>query len=493
VTDIKVMWQDSISGRIGSEVFAISTKRNVSLYSINDESIVSTLENHPTNVSSLSFDHKNESLVIGCQGGSVWVWDIESGTQVSSLPGHRSECSVVEYHPFGSFFATGSSDSNIKIWDSRQARCVQTYRGHMNGITACKFSPHGRWLISGDDIGNVFFWDLSSGKQITAIEYEHVDRINGIDFHPTDFFLITCSRDKTVKLWNCETNVYLEATSEPDTTSIEKALFDSKGECIYVSNLGGFFSKFQINKSMKKISLVDKFCARQEGWTRIYDMNGDGLILGHEGLWSANRSKDPKPGNDQLETKEPEPHKQLEEGGLSSQKTMIKEILANRLAAAKMIVSLFKEGQVETAIQDSFSKTDPVIFVSLIGHLIHDKRLPTISNQTFLKILNLIFDLGLLTLPYSTNTVLVEGMKCLPFSQPLPLVVGIESNNYINPSRASEFAFIVSVCISVVKRLYRKIGDNEVFERIRNVVSSDLKGSKFFKKEKESLIDEISA
>jgi len=75
----------------------------------------------------------NTRLVVGCDDGRLWVWNVPStGLQESTnepeyiMNAHSEKIYFVKFHPLASnVVATGSHDSTIRIWDlDKQAQMI---------------------------------------------------------------------------------------------------------------------------------------------------------------------------------------------------------------------------------------------------------------------------------------------------------------------------------------------------------------------------------
>eukprot|EP00633_Aureoumbra_lagunensis_P001281 CAMPEP_0197285724 /NCGR_PEP_ID=MMETSP0890-20130614/1090_1 /TAXON_ID=44058 ORGANISM="Aureoumbra lagunensis, Strain CCMP1510" /NCGR_SAMPLE_ID=MMETSP0890 /ASSEMBLY_ACC=CAM_ASM_000533 /LENGTH=632 /DNA_ID=CAMNT_0042753519 /DNA_START=26 /DNA_END=1924 /DNA_ORIENTATION=+ len=197
-----------------------------------------SLGGHLSAVSCLCFDEEERELVSGGGGGTVRVYDLETGGATKrTLSGHRNRVNVVHLHPFGEFVASGGADAHLKIWDARRKACIQSYKGDGGGIESLRFSPDGKWVAScaSNDQGSLRVWDLTAGKLLKSIQVAPMRpavSATRIEFSPIEFVLAAACTDRTTRLYDLELFQLLAATP-PDPVNIIKTLcFSNSGKSV---------------------------------------------------------------------------------------------------------------------------------------------------------------------------------------------------------------------------------------------------------------------
>lgn len=492
-----------------------SSDRAVYLFPISNRSVASgVLASHPTAVNALSFNQSDDSLVTGCSGGSVWLWDVVSSKQTLTFSGHRSACSVMEYHPFGNFFVSGSSDTNVKVWDARDGRCVQTYRNHSAGITAVRFSPHGRWLATGDDDGVVRVFDLSSGRPLACLE-SHTGSVTALDFHPTDFFLLSAALDKSIKLWSCESAFSLAASSEPDLLPATQVKFCPDGSGLYVASAAAL-KKFDLNAEQKRISCT---AIVETKWDNLLDMHVGGGVVGVSAsdsvvsLWAEasphalvveSRNASTELPVRRASRKENSPPPLIDTTSADSVKSdsessSVKSLLSTRLLVARTVCALWQDGKLKQAIDESIASSDPVVFVSLLAALPNERSRTPMSIDSCSRILQHIVGKGFL----NSQILVGQVLSGMPFS-----------------SKSVDVTYIVATTLAAVQVLTKRFGPmiaelsraeeidsgvdfakeeriskmktcKRLFEELADIVAADVKSTRTLKREKEETIQAI--
>ncbi|KAG6896964.1 hypothetical protein C0992_005025 [Termitomyces sp. T32_za158] len=169
-----------------------------------------------------------------------------------SLTGHRDKINAVRFHPHYSILASASVDATVKIWDWETGELEKTLKGHMKSVTDCDFNLDGKLLATCSHDLFIKLWNvvedytnfstlrghehsISSTARITEIESGtmkvemrgHDNRVESAVFVPkisipavrelvaqpasassakvdslAVSFVMTASRDKTIKLWD---------------------------------------------------------------------------------------------------------------------------------------------------------------------------------------------------------------------------------------------------------------------------------------------------
>lgn len=122
--------------------------------------------------------------------------------------GHVECIYTIQYSP--NFLVSGSRDRTVRIWNMKTRRLVgQPLKGHGGSVLCLQFdeSPDEDILITGSSDSSVIIWQFSTGKILKTIEKAHQESVLNLKFSKK--WLVTCSKDKFIKVWNRE---HLETT-----------------------------------------------------------------------------------------------------------------------------------------------------------------------------------------------------------------------------------------------------------------------------------------
>ncbi|MDJ0899955.1 MAG: hypothetical protein QNJ55_14210 [Xenococcus sp. MO_188.B8] len=156
------------------------------------------------------------------------------------LKHHEFAFSSIAFSPDGKKLAAGSWDGNIYLWNQEkhysECKPLAVHEKGINkegtneiGINAIAFSPDGEWLVSGSRDQTVRLWDLRQKKLDSKKIGNHQNDVTSVAFSPDGSLLASGSKDGTVKLW--------KNWQHSEQRPIILKSYDSKGQMVAVRSL----------------------------------------------------------------------------------------------------------------------------------------------------------------------------------------------------------------------------------------------------------------
>jgi WD repeat-containing protein 24 len=157
-------------------------------------------------------------LATAATNGVVAVWDLSKfGRQKQLLvynEHERTAHSVIFHATEAHLLISGSQDGTIKCFDMRVDKvAINTYFSNAESVRDVKFSPHApNTFAAVSENGTIQVWDIRRADRCTLAFTAHSGPIYCCDWHPTNQWLATGSRDRLIKIWNMGLKPQLEHT-----------------------------------------------------------------------------------------------------------------------------------------------------------------------------------------------------------------------------------------------------------------------------------------
>lgn len=169
------------------------------------------LDGHDSEVKSVSWSASGMLLATCSRDKSIWIWeDLDDGDNnfetVAVMQEHEGDVKCVAWHPTEECLASGSYDDTIRVWredidDWGQVACL---RGHGGTV----------WGIDWEDVDNVP--SLGSSGAAPGQETEEWKKWHA----PSGPRLVSCSHDRTVRVWRRQPKAQVSAPGPNAVPSI---------------------------------------------------------------------------------------------------------------------------------------------------------------------------------------------------------------------------------------------------------------------------------
>ncbi|KAJ5372795.1 Small-subunit processome Utp12 [Penicillium concentricum] len=210
-TDIR-----SIALSSDDRMLASASNGTLKIWNVRTESCLRTLECGYSLCS--AFLPGDKIVVVGNKNGELEVFDIASSTLLDTIKAHDGPVWSLQVHPDGKSMVSGSADKTAKFWNFQvvqeeipgtkrttpRLKLVHTRTLKVNDdILNLRFSPDSRLLAVSllDNTVKVFFVD---SLKLFLNLYGHKLPVLSMDISHDSKLIVTCSADKTVRLWGLD-------------------------------------------------------------------------------------------------------------------------------------------------------------------------------------------------------------------------------------------------------------------------------------------------
>lgn len=171
----------------------------------------------------------------------------------------------------GKWLVSGSRDMTVAVWDLETKRLRgRPLRGHEQSVLCLQFDPDPSQdvIISGGSDKKVIVWKFSTGEMLTRINDAHADSVLNLAFDSR--YLITCSKDKTIKLWNRTTlragDPLVPKPANTDNVRLSPALAGLlSGEVSHIEPYSHLFTLHGHTSAVNAIQLRGNECTSASG------------------------------------------------------------------------------------------------------------------------------------------------------------------------------------------------------------------------------------
>lgn len=182
-------------------------------------------EGHSDACHTLSWSIDGSLLASGGYDAIGRIFDIRSGKIIMYLDSHIDHIYTLDWGTDGHRIMSGAADGFLKVWDLRQVKEVASIGAHSNGVANVRwfkgtdgpgsvdlpakdnrgFLPKksGTVFVTGGMDSNVNVWSADDWAKVKALK-AHEGTVTGVDMSADGRFIVSASRDKTIKVWGRE-------------------------------------------------------------------------------------------------------------------------------------------------------------------------------------------------------------------------------------------------------------------------------------------------
>uniref|UniRef100_A0A8D8RJ04 Actin-interacting protein 1 n=1 Tax=Cacopsylla melanoneura TaxID=428564 RepID=A0A8D8RJ04_9HEMI len=228
---------------------------------VNKEHILKN-EFHPIGgpIKDIAWSPDNQRMVVVGEGRERFghVFMSETGTSVGEISGQSKPINSCDFKPSRPFrIITGSEDNTIAVFEGPPFKFKMTKQEHSRFVQAVRYSPSGSHFASAGFDGKVFLYDGATADLVSELgSPAHKGGVYGVAWKPDGTQLLTCSGDKTCKLWDIETKSVVSEFNMGSEVEDQQVSCLWQGEYLLTVSLSGFISYLDVNNPATPIRVI---------------------------------------------------------------------------------------------------------------------------------------------------------------------------------------------------------------------------------------------
>ena len=174
-----------------------------------------------------------DEVTVVCGGlRDIFVWNFKTGEQLARFSDSENNSLVTRLALKGKdVIIAGYMDGVIRVWDMKAEEPIKViFKGHDVAVTCFALSPDGNVLASGSKDTDIVIWDILGEQAICRLS-GHTNVVSSLIFIPeannSTRFLLSCSRDMLVKVWDLRSHACIETLVQHREELTAMALFDA--------------------------------------------------------------------------------------------------------------------------------------------------------------------------------------------------------------------------------------------------------------------------
>ena len=195
------------------QIVSGSYDMTIKLWDVDSNECIRTLIGHDSEISSLAAINDRKKILSASYDSTIKLWNINNGKCLNTYTGHERGVKCIALSPDHKSFLSVSFDNNIKLWEIDSAKCIKNIMIRGEQVNSAAFYSDDKYLVIGDNGGQVYLVDIDTGLPSKTFK-GHIGSVSSVACSFNGKFILSGgkskvhrSTDHSIKLWETETRM----------------------------------------------------------------------------------------------------------------------------------------------------------------------------------------------------------------------------------------------------------------------------------------------
>ncbi|MDR1384777.1 MAG: protein kinase [Planctomycetaceae bacterium] len=197
--------------------FAVSGSwdQTIRLWNVAKGELIRTFNEQLRSVCCVAFSPSVRSVAATTAAGLIYLFDSITGKTIASWTAHESSANIVRYSRDGRYLITGGDDGKIIVWDiadrGRTSFIAAQLAAPVTSVWATTTLSH---IFAASQDGAIYRLAVKEPTDISPTDLKgkelkgHLAAVTSLILTPDDRWIISGSKDKTIRIWETGINLY---------------------------------------------------------------------------------------------------------------------------------------------------------------------------------------------------------------------------------------------------------------------------------------------
>ncbi len=189
-------------------LFAGLANGDLHIFDLEKKEEIKFYQQHAKGIFSISKNEVKKQLYVGDADGNLSIWSLKDLELLIYLPLDCGKIRSIDVSTDGENFVLAGQDGYIRVFETIFFNEINSFFAHKNGVSAVLFHPsNNELLFSGGKDALLKQWNWKNGEELTSV-VAHLFSIYGLISQNNGREIVSCSRDKSIKIWRTKDLVF---------------------------------------------------------------------------------------------------------------------------------------------------------------------------------------------------------------------------------------------------------------------------------------------